>query len=160
MKVGFIGLGIMLRDGLGLEKRYEKAYEFIKYAWSEKNNYYGVYELGWFYENGVIVKKDLEEAFDNYKTAANCGIEEALIKCGEMYEQGIGHGYAVNALDYYREAAQKGNDYAMYKLGKLYEEGKYEEKNLKYAKYWYEKASECGNEEAKKALDKLNNIKG
>ena len=157
---GFIGLGIMLRDGLGLEKRYEKAYEFIKYAWSEKNNYYGVYELGWFYENGVIVKKDLEEAFDNYKTAANCGIEEALIKCGEMYEQGIGHGYAVNALDYYREAAQKGNDYAMYKLGKLYEEGKYEEKNLKYAKYWYEKASEGGNEEAKKALDKLNNIKG
>ncbi len=138
--LGYVGLGIMLRDGLETKKDYEKAYKYIKYAWDEKNNYLGVYNLAWFYENGIVVEKNLNEAFDNYKTASNVGIEEAHMKCGELYEQGIGHGYAVTAQDYYRMAAIQGNPEAMNKLADLYEKGLHGDKNQKWANYWRKKA--------------------
>ncbi len=137
--LGYLGLGIMLRDGLLIKQDYEKAYKYIKYAWNE-NRYDGIYNLAWFDENGVIVKKDLEEAFENYKTASNFGIEEAHMKCGQLYEQGIGHGYAVTAQDYYRMAAIQGNPNAMNKLADLYEKGLHGDKNQKWANYWRKKA--------------------
>lgn len=137
--LGYLGLGIMLRDGLKIKQDYQEAYKYIKYAWNE-NRYDGVYNLAWFYENGIVVKKDIEEAFDNYKTASNVGIEEAHMKCGELYEQGIGHGYAVTAQDYYRMAAIQGNTEAMNRLADLYEKGLHGDKNQKWADYWWKRA--------------------
>ena len=63
-----------------------------KYAClSAKNNYVcGYYQLGFFYEQGIGIKKDYKLAMENYKKALSLGHPDAPYKIGRMYEEGIG----------------------------------------------------------------------
>lgn len=60
--------------------------------------------LGRFYENGVIVKKDLKEAFRLYSLATEIS-QSACMKVGEFYERGdVVSQSADSALHWYAEA--------------------------------------------------------
>ncbi|KAF0534301.1 HCP-like protein [Gigaspora margarita] len=45
--------------------------------------------LGWKYQFGIDVEKDLEKAFDFYKQAADLGDAEGMFQIAEFYHLGI-----------------------------------------------------------------------
>lgn len=91
----------------------EKDYDYPKnmseaYKWyniSIKNGCKSTYfNLGRFYENGIIVKKDLKEAFRLYSLATKPS-QNACMKVGEAYEKGdVVSQSADSALHWYAEA--------------------------------------------------------
>lgn len=92
---------------------FEKDYDYPKnmseaYKWyniSIKNGCKPVYfYLGRFYENGIIVKKDLKEAFHLYSLATE-NSQSACMKVGEAYEKGdVVSQSADSALHWYAKA--------------------------------------------------------
>ena len=69
--------------------------------------------------------------------------------------EGVKKNYSV-AANWYQKSANQGNAVAQYSVGVCYEHGKGLRKNKTEAKKWYQKAADQGNEEAKKALESLN----
>lgn len=71
----------------------------------------------WGYEDTV---KDPAEALKLYRQAADLGISDALIRIGEMHENGIGVPQsAAEALVSYQRAAERGNFLALAFIAKL-----------------------------------------
>ena len=74
----------------------------------------------YYYLKGTIVEKNIETAIHYYKRAAEKGIERALLKLGELYEDV--NGVEVNthkAIFWYRKAAANGNEKAKESLKRL-----------------------------------------
>lgn len=96
-----------------LYDEFEKSSDYPKnmneaYKWyniSVKNgNKLSYFNLGRFYENGVIVKKDLKEAFRLYSLAVEPS-QNACMKVGEFYEKGdVVPQSADSALHWYANA--------------------------------------------------------
>ncbi len=88
-----------------------------------------------------------------YKEAAETGNLNAQFQLGYCYSHGIGT--EVNnerAFESYKIAAKRGHNIAQYNLALLYENVK---KDLNEAFYWYNKAIENGNLDAKYQLGYL-----
>ena len=68
--------------------------------------------------------------------------------------QGVEQSYA-EAAKWWRKAAEQGNALAQYNLGLRYERGQGVEQSYAEAAKWYRKAAEQGDEDAKKALQRL-----
>lgn len=103
------------------------------------------------------LKDNYTEALRWYRKSADQGYDEAYMMLGHMYKSG--HGVSKNeteAVNYYRKAAEKGYLPAQNEMGICYELGKGVTKNMTEAKKWYQKAADGGNENAKKALERLN----
>ena len=83
------------------------------------------------YENGETVEVDKDKAFELFQEAANAGEPHAQYYLGFIYR------FAIYYFD-----GDSPNRY----IG-----------SLETAKYWYTKAAEQGNEEAKQALAELEN---
>ena len=68
----------------------KEAFEcFAKAAVFEPNSPIAAFELGCFFEEGEIVPKDLEKAFQLYSQAADGCVEKAQLRLAEWYEKGI-----------------------------------------------------------------------
>jgi len=118
--------------------------ELIKTA----DNYY-------YAQNGVA--QEYSKAFEYYKLSAERGDKYAQTRIGYMY--GTGNGVELNsdeAFKWYKLSADQGYMYGQYNVGWAYENGKGVNKNIDEAIKWYRLAAEQGNEDAKKALERLN----
>ena len=101
------------------------------------------------YFSGKDVEADYQQAFIWYtKAAEDDGVHSdyAQNKLGDMYftGKGVERDYK-QAFDWYSKAANagdQGNELAQLSLGHMYKEGiGVEKKDMKKAKYWYDKAA-------------------
>jgi hypothetical protein len=90
--------------------------------------------LGYLYENGMGVERNLEEAAKWYKAAAEQGDPEGQHNLGVSYEKGEGVAMSLDQAEHwYRKAAEQDNVLSQHNLGiLLYRQNK----NLDEARKW------------------------
>ena len=122
----------------------EKAIKY--YAIASKNGHpIAQNNLGYFYENGIGVDKDITKAFNFYTSAAKKGCVYAQKNLADCYY--YGKGTAENneqAVFWYQKAAEKNYADAQNMLGVCYYNGYGVEQDYETAYYWQEKAAELG----------------
>jgi len=93
-------------------------------AKAEKGDAIAQFSLGNCYENGNGVAKNLDEAANWWRKAADHGHPNAQCKTGLCYESGIGvpRDFA-QAISWYRKAAEQGHAGAQFNLGGRYYNG-------------------------------------
>ncbi len=103
------------------------------------------------------IKKSFNEYMKNIQTAVSMNNAEAYYRLALIYEDG--HGDIKRDLkkmvDNLIKAGEHGYVEAQFILGDMYEDGDEVVKDEVRAIYWYRKAEEQGDKEAKRALDKL-----
>ncbi len=109
--------------------------------------------LGWMYQTGKGLPKDLKKAVEWYLKAAKQDHTIAKNNLGVMHESGWGTKKNLKRAAYwYREAASTGYSYGQYNYGKMLLEGAGVDKNPKEAAYWLGLAALQGVDEAKGLL--------
>ncbi len=106
-------------------------------------------QLGWSYQTGDGVPKDLAESLKWYRKAAVKGQATAQNDVGRFYEAGwvVAQDY-VEAMKWYLLASNQGHSYAQYNLASLYYGGKGTPENYVEAAKWFSKAAEQGHSTA------------
>lgn len=103
--------------------------------------------LGGYYQYGVKVDVDLEEAIEWYLQSAENGNTVAMVNLGYLYGNGIGTEEDLSkAFEWNLKAAELGNASGMFNVGKKYELGIGVAVDKEQAKYWLEKSEK--NKEA------------
>ena len=146
-------LGMMYRDGNGVDQDYKLARElFIKSA--SQGHSSAMVHLGGLFFGGKGIGQNYNEAFKWYLNAAETGDKYGQFNLGIMYEKGLGtvRDYEAASKMYIR-AAQQGHIKAQYNLACLYLE---KQNNKKNAIQWLGIASANG---LKKADELINMIK-
>lgn len=153
--IGQWRLGLMYKNGYGVEKDYEEAEKWFRKS-AEQGDDRGQCDLGNMYFNGTGVEKNHEEAVKWFRKAAEQGGYRGQFVLGAMYYLGTGveKNYA-EAVKWYRKAAEQGTPYGQYNLGSMFEQGKGVEQDYEEAVKWYKKAAEQGYTGSKKALERL-----
>jgi len=122
----------------------EKAFELLHRA-SLMNNAQAQVNLGFMYETGYGVEKNLVRARELYQQSAAQNYPQGMNNLATFYKEGLG-GLEVDtnkALELYLKAAQAGNDFANNNLGKMYFFGEFvEEDELKALSYFIEAAEQ------------------
>ncbi len=114
------------------------------------------FTLGYMYENGQGVPKDLAQAVAWYSRAAEQGNAYSQHNLGVMYRDGEGVPEdAVQAVVWFRKAADRGLPEAQFNLGVMYHNGQGVPQDLAQAEAWYRKAAQQGNADAQKQLKVL-----
>ena len=133
------------------EKDYEKAYEIFRKA-AEQNDGDGCMWVGYYYENGHSVEKDLDEAARWYEKAFALGNAYSGYRLGIQAEQRDDYAAAV---DYLTQASELGYEWASLELGQLYYQGKKVEGDLEKAKLYIEKVAATNDAEVMHCLGEL-----
>jgi len=138
---GFVGLGAMYADGLGVaQDNVEARNQFEKAA--ERGNTGAMNNLGNLYEKGHGVARDYAAASLWYQKASELGDVPALSNLGGLYENG--HGVPqdyVTARNLYELAAGLGYAVAMRHLGILYMNGRGVTQDYAQGHSWFQKAA-------------------
>lgn len=103
--------------------------------------------LGFMYEDGLGVEKDIRRTIELYQCLADKGNVEAISRLGDIYRLDLnGDGVAdiERAIALYQKAADAGDLSAMFSLGIIYSRGDGVPKNEEIAFEWYRKAAEKG----------------
>ncbi len=117
--------------------------------------------LGFCCEKGKGVERDNVKAFELYLEAARQDDAEAQYRAGLCLQNGRGtHNDPTEALRWYRKAAAKGFADAVFAVGYCLENGVGTEKNVSAAIAEYEKAAATGHAAARKALERLKEVRG
>jgi uncharacterized protein len=82
-------LGVMLREGIGVERNYQEAMNWSQRA-AEQGYADAQSDIGAMYATGLGVKQDYEEAVKWYRRAADQGFARAQSNLGSMYFGGMG----------------------------------------------------------------------
>ena len=130
-------------------KDYEKALGWLKKA-EEGGIEQATTCIGYMYENGLGLNKANEKAMEQYIQAANAGESEAMCKLGSMYSERYNY---LDAIEWYIKAARKNNKTAFRLIGELYYYGTGVKKDVRKAHTWWLRASNAGDETAKRWLD-------
>ncbi|PKC09447.1 HCP-like protein [Rhizophagus irregularis] len=117
-----------IKNEINAFKYFEKS---AKQEHSEAQNY-----LGYYYENGIGIQKDLKKAFYWYQKSAENGNKFAQYNLISYYL----NGWKIEEKLAKQEIEQK-NDKMQYKLGYFYEI----QNDLKKSFYWYQKSAENNN---------------
>lgn len=114
------------------------------------------YNLGYLYEQGQGVDKNLQKAFKWYEKAAKQGYVDAQYNVATFYYTGRGvQKNLQKALYWYEQAAHYGDRNALYNLGVIYAKGTEVEKNkIKAFRFWVE-AAKRSHVQAQDSLDIL-----
>ena len=100
-------------------KDYGKAMQFFRTA-AGKGNSGGMYDVGWFYENGLGVPRDYTQAAAWYRRAADLGNPPAEYSLGVLYANGLGVAAdKTTAIVWLRRAAEMGYTDANAAIAKL-----------------------------------------
>lgn len=102
-----------------------------------------MFRLGLFYNDGLGIKKDYEEALIHYQSAADSGHAIALYNMGVLYEngQGVPQNFQT-AFSFFKKAALGGDIDAHIKTSLFYSSGLGTERDDIEAFKWCKKASE------------------
>jgi TPR repeat protein len=137
--------------GSCLARRGQQTDALEKYRIAVSNyDSYAMYQLGWYYENGIVVTQDYPQAMEWYSMAADFGEADGINAVGLMHEHGRGvPTNCTKALQWYRLAASNEHDWAMHNIGNLYDHGLGGlPQDRKQAVHWYLRAAEGGNTHA------------
>jgi TPR repeat protein len=99
--------------------------------------------LGYLYNEGESVPKNLKKALKWYKKAAEQGHAEAQFNLGRLYD--LGEGVSQNdkeAVKWYRKAAEQGELSGQFSLGAMYFTGDGVPQDYEEAAKWFLKAAE------------------
>lgn len=156
--------------GLGTEISKEEAYDYFQYSDDTNDgNMFAHYYLARFYENGEVVEKDLNKAFNFYldvaketlNTQSKQSMPYAVYKVANMLENGTGcKKDDSKAQDYYEKAlnlfelsnASCPDDQLQYRIGKMYLEGKGCTKDKEKAIEFLKSSANLGNDFANYTL--------
>lgn len=112
--------------------------------------------LGWMYHTGNGVGKDMKQAVNWYRFAADQGHVIAQNNLGVIFEDGLAGTIDLKkAFAWYKKSAEAGYSYAKFNLGRMYAEGLGTKKNIQEAKYWLQSAALSNVKEADKVLAQL-----
>ncbi|HOO65253.1 MAG TPA: SEL1-like repeat protein, partial [Synergistaceae bacterium] len=129
----------------GKKKDYPQAAQWYRKA-AEQGHAGAQTDLGYMYEKGYGVPKNLKTAAEWYARGARSGSPVGQCNLGYMYEKG--RGVAQNhetAAYWYRQAAEQGNLRGQCNLAYMYEKGYGVPQSYDQAVYWYRKAAEQKN---------------
>ena len=134
------------------KKDYNSAVQY--YYESAKLGYAAAqHNLGYCYDEGLGVTKDLYEAVKWYRKAADQGNAAAQNNLGYCYAKGLGVTKdQYEAVKWYRKAAEQGDKVAQFTLGNCYRKGLGVTKDEYEAVKWYRKAAEQGYAAAQNSL--------
>lgn len=106
--------------------------------------------VGYYYDQGLAVGRNPEEAARWYRLAAESGNVDAQYNLGAMYEagEGVPRDYG-EAYKWLRRAAGQGDAHAAVYVGLLFEEGLGREVDDVQAYAWYHVAAERGEPSAR-----------
>ena len=103
-------------------------------------------DLGWAYQNGLGVPKDLGKAIELYQKTADKGNAYAQNNLGLLYQNGEGVPKDLGkAVELYQKSADQGNAFGQSNLGFLYQNGEGVPKDLGKAIELYQKSANQGN---------------
>lgn len=145
-------LGTMNLEGLGTERNFEKALDYLLKA-AHQNNEYAQYTLGKMYLNGEGVKQNIEYSALWLKASADQGNQFAQYQLGCIYyreEYGMKDIY--KSISYLEQSAEQGNPFAQYRLGIIYLKGDDAEQNFSLAYDYLYQAAEQDNQFAQYQL--------
>jgi TPR repeat protein len=107
------------------------------------------FNLGFLYDMGWGVERDVYAAFNWYSLAASQELPDAEFNVGAMYFIGRGVDKDIDrAIIWFRRAAERGLAEAQTNLAVAYETGDGVEQDHEEAAEWYRKAAEQGSEKA------------
>ncbi len=111
-------------------------------AEAEKGNAVGEFMLGVMNEQGFGIDKNVEEAIEWYRRAADRGMGSAAYNLSRFYQNGEGvERNMAEAVRYLTLAAEKGHGRAMHNLGRIHESDGLGEPDLAEALKWYSAAA-------------------
>lgn len=114
------------------------------------------YTLGWLYESGQGVKKDLQQATYWYTKAAKKGDIAAQYVLATMYQKGKGMPIDLQqAVYWFTQAANQGDAIAQFQLGLFFQNGLGVTPNSQKSIDWFTKAAEQGHLNAQINLGKI-----
>jgi TPR repeat protein len=135
-----------------VENNYELSLKFFRYA-ADKGLSCALCRVGYCYQAGEGVKKDMTEAAKYFKLAADQGNSRAQVYLGTCFQHGDGvDKEEFKAFHYFKLAAAQGNALAQCSLGYCYENGVGIEKDLKKAIHYYQLSADQGDSVAKSSL--------
>lgn len=102
-------IGYLREHGLGIEQSLEAAHSVYERSVSLDDSRIGMYHLARFYENGLHVVKNLEQALALYKQSAEHGYPDAYVKLGIFAAEGLGMEKDLTlAKEYFTQAQKRG----------------------------------------------------
>ena len=150
---------IYFYGGHGVKIDYKEAFRWLNSAAREKSFRHRVYNhaqanLGWLYQEGKGVAKDLSKAREWHKIAAGHGNAFAQANLGWLYQEGQGvvQDYK-EAVKWYRKSAEQGNAFAQSSLGYMYDTGQGVVVDFVRAHMWYNLADSNGYKSGSKNRD-------
>ncbi len=146
------------KDKSKSDKFYQKAFKIYKAI--ESVDGVACCELGYMYQNGCGIDKNIEKAKYYYKSGSLLGDRNASWRFGLMCKDEMDY---TEAFSFFNRAAENGQGMAMYELAKLYEQGLGTITNRDKAIEWYTKCSKSSypsSTDAKNALKRLNSNDG
>ena len=149
-------LGMCYYYGKGVEQNYDEAFKWFEKA-AQKWNVDAIGKLAECYFCGRGVQQDYSRAYRLLRIASEMDNLEAQSDLAICLLEGKGVKEDRNrAIDIIMTLAERGYALAQYYLGDIYEHGEGIQRDVTKAIHWYEKSKEQGNEDAKKALIRLN----
>lgn len=136
------------------DKYYSKAFKQYKQRIDSDGD--ACYMIGYMYQYGNGVAKDLEQAKYYYKAGALKGSADASWQYGLVCKDEMEY---TDAYKYFKQAAENGHGKAMFELAKLYEDGLGVTQNRNSAIEWYEKCSKSHYKVRNDALKALKRLK-
>ena len=114
--------------------------------------------LGYCYENGLGVSRDIQKAFDEYDEGSSGNDSYSQKAAAKLLMEGSlnesGRAEFERAIPYLKPSAEKGDAEAMFNLARcLLEQDNESEESLDQGKRWMEKAAKAGSEQAKQYLE-------
>ncbi|MGB7036584.1 MAG: hypothetical protein WBD71_13790, partial [Xanthobacteraceae bacterium] len=142
-------------EGHGVPASNEQAVRWFELA-AKQGLPLAQFRLGGFYENGIVVKKDLAVARDFYAAAAAKGNGKAMHNVAVLYAEGINGpaDYRTAAL-WFRKAADCGIKDSQYNLAILYARGIGVAQNYAESYKWFALAAGGGDADAAKKRDEI-----
>ena len=120
--------------------------EYLRIA-ADNGSVFAMEQLGWHYDSGTFVKRNVTKAIEYYRRAASIGGAWAQVNLGVMYLDGrrTVERNCEMAVRLFRSAARKNDVLAFYNLGLCYDYGKGVRQSDALACKYYSKAAACGH---------------
>lgn len=145
---GMVNMGILYRDGAGVEKDLKQAASWYLKA-AEHGSAKAQNNLGVMHYNGEGVEKDPAKAAEWYLKAAQQGFSYSQATLGDMHLTGDGVAEdPAAAVRWYSLAADQGHQGAQAKMATLYRDGIGVESDPVKARMWAVIAAKAGSVEA------------
>jgi len=118
-----------------------------------QEDYFAQDNLGWCFENGIGVDKNVQKAVELYQEAVKQKNVFAYVSLGLCYKKGIGVEKNIpKAIELFQRAAEQKNAHGQYNLGLCYEKGIGVKQDEQKAIELYEKAAEKGYNKAQNKI--------